>query len=105
MGITVRTLSEANLILCADESMSLHLTCNYPDNNNVEFTRRFYDTEVRVTLLTWPGKELIAESTLSAESRSDCPLMIDHLSSVKSDKAYAQVDVIGWVEQYVTITP
>jgi hypothetical protein len=96
-----KDLSKASAVLCAEVKTFLLQTCNYPN-----FIQRAYRTEVRLTLLAWPSKELIAQTSLMSEPPTEffgtsCASVILHESDEKFRNVYESVNLDGWLDQFV----
>ena len=98
-----KNLSRASAVLCAEVETDLLQTCNYPG-----FIYSAYSTEVHLTLLAWPSKELIAQTTLLGEPPEyfgrACPTVVLHESDEKFRNVYAPVNLDGWLDQFVATT-
>jgi hypothetical protein len=92
-------LTEASVVVCATLTSKLYADCRYPNAANVRYTLHLYSQEALATVLAWPSRELIAQTTL--KSKTSCPFSVTYAQGATEGRRYDHVDLKGWLGQYV----
>jgi hypothetical protein len=96
-------LLEASTVLCVEATTTLVRNCVY-NTGGKDYTLRLNHIDANLKLITWPSREVIAQTTMAGPSFGKCPSEVWHDSNETSYDVYDGLDLNGWLGQYVTIT-
>lgn len=94
-------LSKASAVLCEEVVSSLKETCSYQSG----FVLRYHNTVAHLTLISWPLKEIIAQTSIIGgfgENEVFCPPTYTHVGDEKVEDEYATIFINDWLNQFVT---